>query len=89
MPSINRPAIKLIPLFFVVKKPITSSLLAAEMMEKISKGAAMPIPNNTKLSRLRINEAVEVDMANKIMSEAGLQGNTIAPKKNPKIKEVK
>ena len=89
MPSINRPAIKLMPLFFVVKKPITASLFAAEMMEKISKGAAMPMPNKIKLNKLRIKLVVEVDIANKIINAAGLQGSTIAPKKNPKIKEVK
>ncbi len=82
------PAIKLIPLLFLVKKPITDSLHWAEIIEKASKGRAIPIPKKMKLNRFVTKPMVDVLMANKTINDAGLQGKTIAPKKKPKIKEV-
>lgn len=48
----------------------------------------MPTPKNMKLNKFAVKSIVEVLIANKTIRDAGLQGNTIAPKKNPKIKEL-
>ena len=82
------PAIKLIDLLFLVKNPITDSLHWAEIIEKASRGRAIPIPKNMKLNRFVTKPIVDVLIANKTINDAGLQGKTIAPKKKPKIKDV-
>jgi len=41
-----------------------------------------------KLNRFVTKPIVDVLIANKTIRDAGLQGKTIAPKKNPKIKEL-
>ena len=81
------PAIKLIILLFLLKNPITDWLHCAEIIEKANRGRAIPIPKNMKLNRFVIKPIVDVLIANKTMRDAGLQGKTIAPKKNPNIKE--
>ena len=80
------PATRFIFLCFEVNQVITVLLLPAEINENISNGKAMPTPNKIKLKKLATKLTVDVDIANKTIKEAGLQGNTIAPKKNPKIK---
>ena len=82
------PAIKLIDLLFLVKNPMTDRLYCAEIIEKTSKGRAIPIPKNMKLNKFVTKSTVEVLIANKTIRDAGLQGKTIAPKKKPKIKDV-
>ena len=57
-------------------------------MENIKRGRAIPIPKNTKLKRFETKLIVEVLIANKTIKDAGLQGKTIAPKKNPKMNEL-
>ena len=54
-----------------------------------SKGRDIPTPKNTKLSKFVKKSTVEVLIANKIISDAGLHGKTIAPKKKPKINELR
>jgi len=83
------PAIRFIFLLFLVKKPIIWLLLVLDTIDNASKGKAIPIPNIIKLRKFSKKLAVDVLKANKTISEAGLQGKTIAPKKNPKIKELK
>ena len=78
------PAIRLIALLCFVKKPITPTLHFADIIAKISNGSAIPIPKNKKLNKFVMNAIVEVDIAKRTIKEAGLQGKTIAPKKNPK-----
>ena len=58
------------------------------MIAKIKSGAAIPIPNTKKFSMFNMKSVVVVLNANITIKEAGLQGNTIAPKKKPKIKEL-
>jgi hypothetical protein len=58
------------------------------MIAKTSNGNAIPIPNTMKLRRLVKKSIVDALIANSTISEAGLQGKTIAPKNNPKTKEV-
>ena len=84
-----RPAIRLILLLFLVRNPITVWLHWAETTEKSNSGRAIPIPKNTKLSRLVTKLTVEVLIANKTIRDAGLHGRTMAPKKNPKTNDVK
>ena len=83
------PDIKFIVLFFLVKKPITFLLLAADINEKSNSGRPIPIPKSKKLNKFVIKLMVDVLMANKTTSEAGLQGRTIRPKNNPKMIELK
>ncbi len=80
---------RFIILFLFARKLIIMSLFAAEIIEKINSGAAIPIPKMIKLNRLAIKLMVDVLIAKSITKEAGLQGSTIAPKKNPKINELK
>lgn len=51
-------------------------------------GVAIPIPNNVKFRRLKMNSVVDVLIANRITSEAGLHGRTIAPKNRPNTNDV-
>jgi len=74
---------------YLVKKPITCELLAAETIAKSINGKAIPIPKNRKLRKFVINETVEVEIANNTMSVAGLHGSTIRPKNEPKMNELK
>ena len=46
----------------------------------------MPIPNTIKLIKFPKNDIIDVLIANNTTNEAGLQGSTIAPKKNPNRK---
>ena len=61
----------------------------AEIIENNNRGRAIPIPKNTKFNRLVVKPIVEVLIANRIIRDAGLHGKTMAPKKKPKINEVK
>ena len=54
-----------------------------------SKGRDIPTPKNTKLNKFVTKSAVDVLMANRTMSDAGLHGRTIAPKKKPKTNELR
>ena len=83
------PATKLIFLLFLVKNPITVSLHCAEINANKSSGSDIPMPKNTKLNRFATKSRVDVLIANRIISDAGLHGRTIAPKKKPKINELK
>ena len=47
------------------------------------------MPKNMKLSKFVAKPIVDVLIANNITKEAGLQGNTISPKKKPKLNELK
>jgi len=67
---------------------MTDSLHWADIIEKASSGRAIPIPKKIKLKRLAVKDIVDVLTANKTIRDAGLQGKTIAPKKNPKMKDV-
>ena len=89
IPSIINPANKLIFLLFLVKNPITFSLHCAEINANKSNGRDIPTPKNMKLNKFVVKSIVDVLIANNTIREAGLQGNTIAPKKKPKIKELK
>jgi hypothetical protein len=64
---------------------MTVLLLPAEINEKINRGKAIPTPNNMKLKKFVMKLAVDADMAKSTIKDAGLQGNTIAPKKKPKM----
>lgn len=83
------PAIRLIVLLCSVKKPIIVLLHCAETTANKSKGSDIPMPKNIKLNKLVIKSNVDVLIANKTTNEAGLQGRIIAPKKKPKINELK
>ena len=61
----------------------------AEIIENNNRGRAIPIPKNTKFNRLVVKPIVEVLIANRTIRDAGLHGKTMAPKKKPKINEVK
>jgi hypothetical protein len=89
MPNIIIPAIKLIILFLVVRKLITCLLFALEINANMNNGIPIPIPNTTKLRKFVKKLTVEVLTANKMTSDAGLHGSTIAPKKNPNINDVR
>lgn len=75
-------------LLFFVKKLITTLLFAAEIIEKINKGNAIPIPKNTKFNRLFMKLIVEVLIENKTINGAGLHGSIMAPKKKPNMNEL-
>ena len=83
------PAIRLIILLFFVKNPITLLDHCAEINVSVNNEIAIPIPKNMKLNKFAINDKVEVLMANKTISDAGLHGRIIAPKKKPNPKELK
>ena len=68
---------------------MTDSLHCAEINANTSRGRDIPTPKNTKLSKFVKKSTVEVLIANKIISDAGLHGRTIAPKKKPKTYELK
>ena len=88
IPNIINPANKLIFLLFFVKNPMTFSLHCAEINANKSNGRDIPTPKNMKLNKFVVKSIVDVLIANNIIREAGLQGNTIAPKKKPKTKEL-
>lgn len=83
------PAIRFIALLFFVKNPITVLLHCAEINANKSKGRDIPTPKNTKLSKFVKKSTVDVLIANRTISDAGLHGKTIAPKKKPKKYELK
>jgi len=58
------------------------------MIEKASRGRAIPIPKNMKLNKFVAKPIVDVLIANKTIRDAGLQGKIIAPKKKPNPKEL-
>jgi len=64
-------------------------LFAAEINANINRGSAIPIPNTKKLNKFNMKLIVDVLIANNTIKDDGLQGKTIAPKKKPKINEVK
>ena len=68
---------------------MTFSLHCAEIDANKSRGRDIPTPKSTKLSKFVRKSTVDVLIANKTMSDAGLHGNTIAPKKKPKINELR
>ena len=82
------PATRFIALLFFVKNPITVLLHCAEINANKSKGRDIPTPKNTKLSKFVKKSTVDVLIANKTISDAGLHGRTIAPKNKPKIKAL-
>ena len=88
IPSIINPANKLIFLLYFVKNPITFSLHCAEINANKSNGRDIPTPKNMKLNKFVVKSIVDVLIANNTIKEAGLHGNTIAPKKKPKINEL-
>ena len=63
-------------------------LFAAETAENNNRGRPMPMPKKRKLPKLVIKLVVDVLIAKRTISDAGLQGSTIAPKKNPKPNAV-
>mgnify|MGYP004349842463 CR=1 len=63
-------------------------LFCAENIENNKRGVLIPIPNNMKLIKLLMKLIVEVLRAKRTVNEAGLQGRTISPKKNPNMKEL-
>ena len=89
IPNIINPANKLIFLLYFVKNPITFSLHCAEINANKSNGSDIPTPKNIKLNRFAAKSTVDVLIANNTIREAGLQGNTINPKKKPKLNEPK
>lgn len=64
-------------------------LHCAEINANKSKGRDIPTPKNTKLNKFVTKSRVDVLIANRTMSDAGLHGRTIAPKKKPKINELR
>ena len=82
------PAIRLMDCLCEVIQLITCVLYAEEIIAKMSRGSAIPIPKRMKLKRLAMKLTVDVLIANNIINEAGLQGRTIIPKKNPNINEL-
>jgi hypothetical protein len=87
MVSMVNPATKLIHLLYFVSHPMTFPLQDPERIANIRRGRPIPIPNRTKFIRLVRKLVTEVLIANKIVKDAGLQGKTTAPKKNPKTNE--
>ena len=69
---------------FFDSHPMIALLFCAEINENNSNGVPIPSPNKKKFIRLFMKLVVEELIANKITRDAGLQGRTIAPKKNPK-----
>ncbi len=65
--------------------PGVEAALVCSFNTIINSHIKIPIPNTIKLSRFPINEIVEVDTAKRTINEAGLQGSTIAPKKNTNL----
>ena len=83
------PAPRLIHLFRVVRKPITTELLEDETSEKTSKGVPMPIPKARKLRILPKKLETEiVAWVSSTKIKAGLHGITNAPKKKPNKKAL-
>ena len=80
------PAMKLIDFLFFESHPMIAVLFCAEIKENNNKGVPIPSPNKKKFIKLFMKLVVEELIANKITRDAGLQGRTIAPKKNPKMK---
>jgi len=79
------PAIKFIARLFLESHPITAVLFCADIIEKSNRGVPIPNPKSKKLNRLLMKLVVDVLIANNIISDAGLQGRTIAPKNNPNM----
>jgi hypothetical protein len=61
---------------------------APEMIARNTNGTLMPMPNTIKFSKLARKLLTDVLTANKIANEAGLHGNTIAPKNKPNTNEL-
>ena len=60
-----------------------------EITENNNRGRAIPMPKNTKLSRFVAKPIVDVLIAKRTIRDAGLHGRIMAPKKNPKMNDVK
>tara|TARA_Y100000034_G_C6538405_1_gene232181 strand:- start:71 stop:331 length:261 start_codon:yes stop_codon:yes gene_type:complete len=82
------PAIMLICFLYVVRNEITFFPPAPEIIASTKSGILIPIPKTMKLSKLVRKLLTDVLTANNIAREAGLHGNTIAPKNNPNINEL-
>jgi hypothetical protein len=79
------PAIKLIFLLWKPSQFIIVCDLFADNIENSKSGVPIPTPNKMKFPRLARKVIVEVEIAKRIASEAGLHGRTISPKNRPKM----
>ena len=79
------PANRFIFLLCFVRKPIMATLLVEDNNEKANNGKPRPNPNARKLMIFARNSGVVVARAKKAAMSPGLQGKTIAPKKNPNV----
>jgi hypothetical protein len=59
-------------------------LAAAEIIEKITSGKAIPAPKETNVRTFAIKSVITIVLEKRIAINTGLQGTTIDPKKNPK-----
>ena len=82
------PAIKLINLFFVVKKVIILFDAVDDSKAKTNNGVPNPKPNKVKLSKFIIGFVIRIAFVKNAAIKPGLQGRTIAPKNSPYKKEV-
>ena len=79
------PADKLIVFLFFVKNLIIELLHFRDIIENNKRGVPIPIPKNKKLNIFVKKFVTKRDLAKRAAIKAGLQGTTIAPKKNPNI----
>ncbi len=68
---------------------MTSWLFALEITANKSSGNPIPNPKTIKFKKFVKKSVAVVLMANNIIKDAGLQGNTMAPKKKPNMNDVK
>ena len=77
------PDKKFIFLWYFARNLIIVELQFAETIENRINGKPIPSPKNKKLSMLSVKLVIKAVLAKNAAINAGLQGITMAPKKNP------